>query len=57
MVLRERAAARRLARASIGAHHAYYAGDFNAFFVQGEAYLQISELIWDTDGWPVSAGP
>jgi arabinan endo-1,5-alpha-L-arabinosidase len=39
------------------AHHAYYAGDFNAYFIQGEAYLRISELIWDADGWPVSAGP
>jgi arabinan endo-1,5-alpha-L-arabinosidase len=39
------------------AHHAYYAGDFNAFFAQGEAYLRISELIWDSEGWPVSGGP
>jgi arabinan endo-1,5-alpha-L-arabinosidase len=39
------------------AHHAYYAGDFNAYYVQGEAYLRISELIWDADGWPLSGGP
>lgn len=39
------------------AHHAYYAGDFNAYYAQGEAYLRISELIWDADGWPASGGP
>ena len=39
------------------AHHAYYAGDFDPALVQGEAYLRISELSWDADGWPASGGP
>lgn len=39
------------------AHHAYYAGGFNPQLAQGGAYLRISELSWDEDGWPVSGGP
>jgi arabinan endo-1,5-alpha-L-arabinosidase len=39
------------------AHHAYYAGRQNPTEVPGQAYLRISELMWDAEGWPASGGP
>jgi arabinan endo-1,5-alpha-L-arabinosidase len=39
------------------AHHAYYAGAAGTFLRQGAAYLRISELMWDEQGWPASGGP
>jgi arabinan endo-1,5-alpha-L-arabinosidase len=39
------------------AHHAYYAGAATPFYQPGSAYLRISELVWDAQGWPVSGGP
>ena len=38
-------------------HHAYFAGAASWQMERGAAYLRISELSWDADGWPVSAGP
>lgn len=35
-------------------YNVYHAYDANA---NGDATLRISELAWDSDGWPVSAGP
>jgi arabinan endo-1,5-alpha-L-arabinosidase len=39
------------------AHHAYYAGEPSVTYAPGQAYLRISELVWDAQGWPASGGP
>lgn len=38
-------------------HHAYFAGTGDWSYMHGASYLRISELVWDDEGWPVSAGP
>ena len=37
-------------RGSFNAYHAYAASN-------GNPNLRISELVWGSDGWPISAGP
>jgi arabinan endo-1,5-alpha-L-arabinosidase len=36
------------------AYNVYHAYDANN---AGRVTLRISEIAWDTDGWPISAGP
>jgi arabinan endo-1,5-alpha-L-arabinosidase len=36
------------------AYNVYHAYDANA---NGRVTLRVSELVWDADGWPISAGP
>jgi arabinan endo-1,5-alpha-L-arabinosidase len=38
-------------------HHAYYAGMTSRTYTRDGSYLRVSELVWDDQGWPVSAGP
>jgi arabinan endo-1,5-alpha-L-arabinosidase len=38
-------------------YHSYYAGTSNGTYNKDASYLRISELAWDDQDWPGSAGP
>jgi arabinan endo-1,5-alpha-L-arabinosidase len=38
-------------------YHAYYAAQSGSTYNMNASYLRISEIAWDANGWPISAGP
>jgi arabinan endo-1,5-alpha-L-arabinosidase len=42
---------------TLNVYHSYYAGTSNDTYEKDASYLRISEIAWDAQGWPISAGP
>jgi arabinan endo-1,5-alpha-L-arabinosidase len=42
---------------TLNIYHSYYAGASNGTYNKDASYLRISQIAWDDQGWPISAGP
>jgi arabinan endo-1,5-alpha-L-arabinosidase len=42
---------------TLNVYHSYYAGSSNGTYNKDASYLRVSEIAWDDQGWPISAGP